>query len=101
MFLLLAAAFGAIVYAPLATLIVVRLRAENGRLRVENRVLSDEHEALVAENAALGLAFERCSMKALVSHTLPVVPPILSPAERLAYLFAFRHNVRGTPPGAA
>jgi hypothetical protein len=101
MFLLLAAAFGAMVYAPLVTLMVLRLRTENGRLHAENRRLRAENDALLAENDALELAFEHRAFTALKSNAVPAPPPLLSPAERLAYLFAFRHNVRGTPAGDA
>ena len=101
MLLLLSTAFGALFYAPMVTLMVLRLRAENRRLRAQNQQLRVEKEALGVENASLEGAFERRALMALKSNAMPAVPAVLVPAERLAYLFAFRRNVLGTPPGDA
>ena len=101
MLLLLSTAFGALFYAPMVTLMVLRLRAENRRLRAQNRQLRAENEVLGVENASLERAFERRALKALESNVVPVMPAMQPPSERLAYLFAFRRNVLGTPPGDA
>lgn len=101
MLLLLSTAFGALVYAPMVTLMVMRVRAENRRLRAQNRELHAENEMLTAESASLQHSFELRALKALESNAVPEVPAMLNPSERLAYLFAFRRNVLGTPPGDA
>jgi hypothetical protein len=101
MFLLLAVAFGALVYAPLVTLMVVRLRAQNARLQAERRQLRAERGLLRAENAALEQAVEHQALSALARNAAPHVLLMLPPAERLSYMFAFRRNLRGTPPGSA
>jgi len=98
---LLAIAFAAVVYAPLITLMFLRLRVENDLLHAEGDRLRVENGQLRAENVALEAGLERKALATLARGEVPAVPPIRSPAERLAYWFALSRSARGLRSGDA